>query len=160
MRRKDREVTDPQRIEEIMQACHTCRIGLVDDGQAYIVPLNFAFVRENGVPCLYFHSAREGRKIDLIRATGKAGFEMDTNGALVSGERACDFSYGYQSVIGSGRIALVEEEAAKAQALTHIMAHYTGRADWTFEPQQLRAVAILRLEVTEMACKEHALPPR
>ena len=41
MRRKDREVTDFSRMLEIVQRCDCCRIGLVEDGEAYIVPLNF-----------------------------------------------------------------------------------------------------------------------
>ena len=79
MRRKDREVTDPQRIEEIISACHCCRLGFCDGGKPYIVPLNFGFFRrEDGGYTFYFHSAREGRKLDLIRQTGWAGFELDT----------------------------------------------------------------------------------
>ncbi len=61
MRRKDREVTDQKKIEEIIQACDCCRIGLADDGKAYIVPLSFAYVREGGKGCFYFHGASRGR---------------------------------------------------------------------------------------------------
>ena len=41
MRRKDREVTDFDKMMEILSACDCCRLGLVDENGAYIVPLNF-----------------------------------------------------------------------------------------------------------------------
>ncbi len=41
MRRKEREVTDYNKMIEILKSCDCCRIGLVDDKGAYIVPMNF-----------------------------------------------------------------------------------------------------------------------
>ena len=43
MRRKDREVTDPVKIREIITACNCCRLGFCDKGRAYIVPMDFGF---------------------------------------------------------------------------------------------------------------------
>ena len=40
MRRKDREVTDIEKIKEILDACKVSRIGLMDVGMVYIVPMN------------------------------------------------------------------------------------------------------------------------
>ena len=36
MRRKDREVTDIEKIKEILDACKVSRIGLMDQGKVYI----------------------------------------------------------------------------------------------------------------------------
>ena len=69
MRRKDREVTDFSRMLEILYACDCCRLGLVDGGEAYIVPMNFGIAREDGNLVLYFHAAKEGRKIDLLKSS-------------------------------------------------------------------------------------------
>ena len=41
MRRQDREVTDPGKIDRVIAACHCCRLGFCDQGKAYIVPLVF-----------------------------------------------------------------------------------------------------------------------
>ena len=43
MRRKEREVTDYNKMIEILKSCDCCRIGLVDDKGAYIVPMNFGY---------------------------------------------------------------------------------------------------------------------
>ena len=67
MRRKDREVTEMEEIQQIFDECKVCRIGIMDENGPYIVPVNYGYVREEGKVILYIHGAREGKKIDLIR---------------------------------------------------------------------------------------------
>ena len=155
MRRKDREITDPEKIDEIIARCTCCRLGFCDRGQPYIVPLSFGTAVENGRRVFYFHSAREGRKIDLIRAGGVVGFEMDTHYKLNEAEQACGYSARFQSVIGTGTVSFVEDPAAKKAALERIMAHLTGRTGWDFPDETAEATCIFRLEVEELSCKEH-----
>ena len=155
MRRKDREIADAARIDEIIRRCDCCRLGLVDAGRAYIVPMNFGYRRENGKGVFYFHSAREGRKIGLIQNGGEASFELDTNHLLHAGETACAHAFRFQSVMGDGTVRILEDAQAKRAALEAIMEHMTGRDGWTFEEKALEATALLRLEVREMTGKEH-----
>lgn len=155
MRRKDREITDAARIDEIIGRCDCCRLGLVCAGRAYIVPLNFGYRREAGKGVFYFHSAREGRKIDLIKKNGDVSFELDTDHLLRPGALACAHTFRFQSVMGTGTVRILEDERARREALEVIMEHVTGRGGWTFEEKALGAVALLRLEVSEMTCKEH-----
>ena len=65
MRRKDREVTDSQKIREIILSCRCCRLGFYDNGEVYIVPLDFGYYENNGRRVFYFHGAKEGRKYRL-----------------------------------------------------------------------------------------------
>lgn len=155
MRRKDREITDRQKIDAIISACRCCRLAFCDQGKAYIVPLNFGYAEQAGNRVFYFHSAREGRKIDLIRQTGWAGFEMDTNYKLNESETACGYSARFQSVIGGGRVSIVETAEEKRAGLQAIMRHQTGRDRWEFEDKMMEAVCVFKLEVEELACKEH-----
>ena len=99
MRRKDREITDKIKIDEIMKQCHVCRVGFNDDGKVYIVPLNFGYEIKNDRYILYFHSAKQGKKIDLIEKNRNAGFEMDTGYELVKDKIACGHSALYKSII-------------------------------------------------------------
>ena len=69
MRRKDREVTDAGKIREAIEASHCCRLGFYDEGEVYIVPMNFGYTEEEEKRIFYFHSAKEGRKVDLISRT-------------------------------------------------------------------------------------------
>ena len=64
MRRAEKEITDRAQIDSIIQEAGVCRIGLVDGDEAYIVPMNFGYA--DG--CLWFHCAKEGRKMDLVNA--------------------------------------------------------------------------------------------
>ena len=67
MRRKDREVTDIEKIKEILDACKVSRIGLMDQGKVYIVPMNHGYSLEDGRLVLYYHGAREGKSAGGIR---------------------------------------------------------------------------------------------
>lgn len=107
MRRKDREITDNNEIDKIINECNCVRLGLNDDGKVYIVPLNFGFEHDDDKRRFYFHSAKEGRKIDLLKKTKSAGFEMDTGFSIMEGKTACDYSAKYKSVIGEGNVSFV-----------------------------------------------------
>lgn len=155
MRRKDREVTDNQKIKEIIDSCRCCRLGFYDSDEVYIVPLDFGYREQNGKRVFYFHSAKEGRKIDLITRTHAAAFELDTNHELVEGERACEYTSRYQSVIGTGRVTLVEGEKNKTEALESIMFHCTGKKGWEFPSAMVEKVCVFQLEVEKLSCKEH-----
>lgn len=155
MRRKDREVTDPVRIREIIAACDCCRLGLCDGDRAYIVPLDFGFVENQGRYAFYFHGAQEGRKIDLIRKTGWAAFEMDCGHEWVLGETAQQTTSRFQSVMGGGPVTLVETEEEKRRGLLAIMAHVTGRDRWEIGRAALEKTHVFRLDVEELTCKVH-----
>lgn len=155
MRRKDREITDISKICEIISACHCCRIGFNDNGKVYIVPLSFGFSENNGRYVFYFHGAREGRKINLIKSNKYAGFEMDTNYMLKEGENACNYSACFQSVIGNGIVSFIEDSEEKKFALNKIMEHNSGKGKWKFKESMLNAVCVFRLAADEISCKEH-----
>lgn len=157
MRRKDREVTDSARIDEIIAKCKVCRIGFNDGGRVYIVPLNFGFAEEGGERVFYFHSAKAGRKIDLAMSAPEVGFELDSSFELYGGEEACEFSAGYESIIGSGVMSIVDDAAEKERGLVHLMRQLTGRGDWSFDDSALAAVCVLKLTVTELSAKAHVI---
>lgn len=155
MRRKDRETVDQDRIEEIISSCCCCRLGLNDNGRVYIVPLNFGYAENNGRYTFYFHGAKEGRKIELIRRNHYAGFEMDVNYQLKEAGSPCAYSAAFQSIIGAGAVHFVEDTEEKIFALQKIMQHNTGKENWEFNPKMLEHVCVFQLEAEELTCKEH-----
>ena len=97
MRRKDREINDIQKIEEIISRCTVCRLALCDDNTPYLVAMNFGYKR--GDPSnLYFHCATAGKKLDIIRKNNSVFFEFDTDHKLVYSDDACDFTMKYSSL--------------------------------------------------------------
>lgn len=153
MRRKEREITEQAKINEIIQNCDCLRLALADEGAPYIVPVSFGYVEEE--KAFYFHGAKEGRKIDLIRKNGAAGFECDCNFHLKEADTACGYTNLYQSIIGTGKIHVLEDAEEKRKGLLAVMAHYTGRNDWDFPEQMLTATTVLRLDIEEMSGKEN-----
>ena len=148
MRRKDRQVTDPERIRAVIAACGCCRLGLCEDGRAYIVPLDFGFAEQDG--------AKEGRKIDLIRERGWASFEMDTGHEAVPDEDACEYTARFQCVMGGGPVTLLETAEEKRAGLAAIMAHVSGEErPWDFPEAMLERTQVIRLEAEELTCKIH-----
>lgn len=157
MRRKEREVMNMEEIRQILDGFKVCRLGLVDDGKPYIVPMNMAYDLDDGKLSIYFHCAKEGRKVDMIRKNPKVGFEMDQEIGLVEGNTPCQYSYRYASVIGTGTVKIVEEEQEKVSALTKIMKHQTGKdfTEFAEDPKLLSAVCILRVDAEEYTCKKN-----
>lgn len=155
MRRKDREITDENRIAEIISNCHCCRLAFNEDAGPYIVPLNFGFERIGNQFVFYFHSAQEGRKIELIKRGKPVGFELDTNYKLKEAKRACGYTASFQSVIGTGEVEFVNDDKDKTHALSLLMFQETGKKDWEFSEKNLNSVAIFKLIVKELSCKEH-----
>ncbi len=156
MRRRDREITDNEKIKEIIKACNCCRLGLNDNGKVYIVPLNFGFTEENEKYTFYFHGAKTGRKLDIIKQNNYAGFEFDTNHEIYTkGDKACDYTARFQSIIGNGKITIIENSNEKMKALLELMKHNTGKSEWEFDERMIKAVTVFKLEVEEMSCKEH-----
>ncbi|MBQ8502665.1 MAG: pyridoxamine 5'-phosphate oxidase family protein [Clostridia bacterium] len=155
MRRSDRQVTDDNKIDEIIRRCTSIRLGFNDNGKVYIVPMSFGFCRENGERVFYFHSASSGRKIDLIKASDYASFQMDCDGRIYGEDTACTYTTSFKSIFGEGRTEILEEKEDKLKALNVLMAQYTEKSDWTFDERYLPKMCVFRLTVTELSCKEH-----
>lgn len=155
MRRADREITNPVKIHQIIDSAHCCRLGFSDNGSVYMVPLSYGWEEQDGKPIFYFHSAREGRKIDLVGTGTRVGFELDTGFRLDSAPKACEFSAAFLSVIGTGWVSPITDPAQKLHALGRLMAHYAGTDAWVFSQAMLDRITVLKLEVEELSCKEH-----
>lgn len=155
MRRKDREVTNPVKVADIVDRCTCCRIGFVDAGEVYIVPLNFGYEKKDGNYIFYFHGAKKGRKLDLIQKSPEVGFEMDTNTSIKEAALACDYSMRFQSIVGNGIVSMVTEAEEKKRGLSLLMEHSTGKRNWDFDERMLNSVVVFKLEVTKMSCKEN-----
>ena len=155
MRRKDREVTDIAQICEVIDRCKVIRLALNVPGAPYIVPMNFGWALEDGAPVFYLHCAAQGRKLELLRADERAGFEMDGAHALKEGGAAFSYSFGYESVIGEGRVEFVTDASQKARALERILLHQCGRA-LPVREEDAAPVTVLRLRAEALSCKRNA----
>ena len=155
MRRCDREVKDQQGIADILTRCKVCRIAMQDDRGLYIVPVNFGYVFEDGKLTLYFHGAREGRKAEALRERTPVAFEMDCDHRLTEGSLACEYSFSYSSITGSGTASFVDDFWDKQKALALLMKHQTGK-DFLFTRDEAEAVAVFAVMADTFSAKRRA----
>lgn len=149
MRRKEKEIKDKAEIESIIRNSLVCRLGMADNGTPYIVPLCFGY-KDN---CLYFHSAREGRKIEMLKRNNAVCFEFDGNLEVEAGKAACDWGMQYRSVIGYGRASFVEDPEEQRKALDAIMAQYADGA-FEYSEKALGKVLVIKVEIESMTGKK------
>lgn len=158
MRRKDREVKDKGEIEDMIGQCRTCHLAMTDGGAPYVVPMSFGcrFLSDGGLE-LYFHSAHEGKKIDILRKNGRVCFEMASEGTPVSADTPCSSGYYFASVIGYGEAIFVEDAAEKCEALSIIFRHQTGK-DAIFIPDQSGTVCVFKVVSKDFTGKRKLRP--
>ncbi|MBR3183389.1 MAG: pyridoxamine 5'-phosphate oxidase family protein [Firmicutes bacterium] len=153
MRRKDREIKEHNEIVEVIRNCDICRLGLVDGEYAYILPLNFGMEQdEEGKVTLYFHSALEGRKTELLKEGLKASFEMDTKHEIEYDEGRGYCTYYFESVMGRGTVHILNDDE-KFEALKKLMDHYHPGANAYFNTAAIPRTLVYALEVEEMTGK-------
>ncbi len=148
MRRKDKEVMDPQKLEAIIERALVLRIALFDECYPYLVPVNFGY--RNGK--FYFHSASEGKKLDLIKRDNRICFETEADVALMKGDVPCKWSTRYASIIGFGRAHFIQDVEEKRKGLEIIFQHYAaGPLD--VPNSSLAQIAVVEIEVESMTAK-------
>jgi nitroimidazol reductase NimA-like FMN-containing flavoprotein (pyridoxamine 5'-phosphate oxidase superfamily) len=158
MRRKDKEITDVNEKLEVIAKCKVCRLGLSENNYPYVVPLNYGFSYDNGKLTLYFHGALEGKKIDIIQKNNNACFEIDCDTKLVEGENPCDFGYEFKSIIGFGKIIMLDTKDEKINGLNYLMKQQTGKdIKHDFYEHQLNNVAVFKMPVEEFTGKQKVI---
>ena len=149
MRRKDKAIDELAEIEQIVRRSLVCRLGLAEANRPYIVPLSFGFKDST----LYFHSAPEGKKIEILRKNSSVCFEFDLDHEVLVDEKACKWGMKYRSVIGFGKASFVEDLEDKRKGLDVIMEHYSGRSFQYPEPAVENTV-VIKVEIESMTGKE------
>ena len=157
IRRKDREITDKKIIEEFISKQNIIRIGFYDkkNEEIYVVPVNYGYIIDKKQYIFYIHGGKGGRKYELSKDEPNVGFEIDGNYKLIEGKDACNFSAKYQSVIGNGKIKIIEDLEEKKKGLNAIMKQNTGKTDFEYNPKMIQNVSVYMLSVTKLSCKGH-----
>ena len=56
---------------------------MMDGEWPYLLAMNFAYSYEDGQLIIYLHSAKEGKKLDLLRKDDHVCFEMDYDHEMI-----------------------------------------------------------------------------
>ena len=149
MRRQDKEIKDKDIIETILLKSDICRIGISDADTPYIVPLNYGYSEGN----IYFHSASRGRKMELLRRNNRVSFEIEFESQIIKGDKPCNWSAKYRSLMGTGRIEIIENPDEIRRGLDIIMKHH-GSLQNTYDEEYLRRIVILKLIIENISGKQ------
>jgi nitroimidazol reductase NimA-like FMN-containing flavoprotein (pyridoxamine 5'-phosphate oxidase superfamily) len=114
-----------------------------------VVPLNFGY--RDG--CLYLHSAKEGRKMDMILANPRVCFEMDMDVEVIRADQPCDWGMKFSSVIGFGTASVLEDPEEKKSGLDAIMEHYSSQPAQPYPDSILKHTSVIKVQVEEMTGK-------
>lgn len=140
-------------VAQFLEKGYTCTTTADITGAADPV---FLYAVEDGAFTFYCHSAKEGKKLDVICKNASVAFEMDCQNALQHGETACTHSYYYASVLGEGKVEILEGDE-KCKGLSALMLHTAGRND-VFTAEMADKVAVIAIHVDALTAKKRPQP--
>jgi hypothetical protein len=148
MRVSKKEIKDRVVITRLLSKSPVGRLGTIGkDGYPVIKPLNIVYCEGK----IYFHSAKEGEKIEDIGRDSRVCFEIDCPIAYVKSTGIpCKADYLYQSVIVKGRASTVDDRQERLTALRALMDKYQpegGYGDFSEEKGVLTAIVRIDIEV-------------
>jgi len=150
MRRTDREIVDRETIDSILNEAEVSRIGMSNENIPYVVAVNFGYDGEN----IYFHSANEGKKIDILKKNKVVCFEVEARTEIIKSEVACRWGMRYLSVIGMGKAEFIGELALKKKALNIIMGKYAKGINFDYTETELNKIEVIKIAITEITGKK------
>ncbi|SHN62615.1 hypothetical protein SAMN02745728_01287 [Desulfovibrio litoralis DSM 11393] len=154
MRRKDRELKEYKDITAILDECEVLRLGLCLENKPYLVPMNFAYELIGSQFYFYLHSALEGRKIDIIKQNNNVCFEVDCAYKKIPAEQACEWTAKFKSVVGEGKIFILDNDQDKKNALDVFMKKHGFHKEEKSE-YNLNSVLILKIVVEDISGKSN-----
>lgn len=159
MRLHNREINDPEIINNVLNSCHVVNIAFPSKEYPYIVPMlyGYDYVKSTNKLTLYIHGAKEGRKNDLIKdGKTQVGIEIDDKGTFlptVTGIADHNTRL-YKSIIGYGDIVPVTDFQEKKKAQELLLVHETGH-EWEISKHSIEFVTIYKINIIHFTGKQH-----
>jgi RimJ/RimL family protein N-acetyltransferase len=145
VRRSDREIRDPAEIESALRSYRVCTLGIPGGGGVRMVPMCFGY--RDGY--LYFHSAPEGEKVEMLGEKPLVGFSMER--AL--GSPAPDEIH-YESVTGRGTVEFLKTPPEKETGISILLEQFHG-APHAVEEKELERTLIFRVRIEDVSMKRN-----
>ena len=126
------------------------RVGVNTEKRPYIIPLNYVVVNDY----IYFHSAKEGRKVDLFSEGLEVTAELDKLIKIKEEQKGCSYSCYYQSVMIEGNLFKVFEVEEKVDALNKLVEKYATQDFGKVTSKDVKRVFVYKIEVISITGKE------
>jgi hypothetical protein len=149
---------DKETIYQILDEALICHVGFVENGQPYVIPINFARVDDT----IILHGAKASRLLKHIAAGHPVCVEATIVDGLVLARSVFHHSVNYRSVVLFGTGCVVEDEAEKLRALEAVTEHLIpGRWKEARLPnkKELNATTVIAIQIDEASAKVRVGPP-
>ena len=124
MRRHNQQLDD-QRCQSILQRAPRGVLSVLgDEGYPYGIPMDHYYCPEDGK--IYFHSGKNGHKIDALRRCEKASYCVIDQGVSADRGWALDF----RSVVVFGRVELTEDRDVVCEMTRRLSRLFTDDEDY------------------------------
>jgi len=141
LRRSDKELSDPEEIEQVLASARIMTVACCLENQPYLFTVDFVWDRQARE--LWFHSATEGRKMDILKANPRVCVTVVEDRGYIEGE--CD--HAYRSLILEGKADVVTDLGEKRRGL-ELLARFAG------DQEAVRKVGIVRITVDPISGKQ------
>ncbi|GAC1579814.1 MAG: pyridoxamine 5'-phosphate oxidase family protein [Candidatus Dormibacteria bacterium] len=158
-RHRERAAYARAKIAAILDEALVCHVGFTSDTGTFVIPTVHARVGS----VVYIHGAGVGRMARDVSSGIEICLTVTLLDGLVMAASWFGHSMNYRSVMVLGRARLVSEAEEKRAALRALVEHVAqGRADDARPPTraELKATAVLALELTEASAKVRTGPPQ
>src|ERR1044071_9762571 len=149
---------DRETIYQILDEALICHVGFVQNGQPFVIPINFARVDDT----IILHGAKASRLLKHIEAGNPVCIEATIVDGLVLARSVFNHSVNYRSVVLFGTGKLIEEEQEKLAALKAVTEHLIpGRWQEARLPnrKELNATRVVSIKIEEASAKLRLGPP-
>ncbi len=143
---------DRETIDLILDEGFVCHVGLVDQGQAVVIPINYARSGDR----LLLHGSPASRMLRTLASGAACCVTVTLVDGLVLARSAFHHSVNYRSVVVFGTAREVTGEAEKTEALRLFMEHVVpGRWDEVRRPsaRELKATLVVAISIEEVSAK-------
>jgi nitroimidazol reductase NimA-like FMN-containing flavoprotein (pyridoxamine 5'-phosphate oxidase superfamily) len=154
VRRKDREITDPSALREVLKSTKYVTVALCMDDEPYLVSLSHGYDEKRN--CLYFHCADEGKKFVYWKANTKVWGQAVLDYGVTD---ECD--YAYTSVHFRGKVAIIEDLSEKQHAIEVMVRQLSGNPEEKLaeiKPEKLARTTMGRIDIDYLSGKQHQNP--
>jgi len=152
IRRKDKAVTDIREMREILRTAQYVTLAMCLNDEPYLVSLSHGYDEERN--CIYFHCAKEGKKIDILKANNLVWGQALVDHGYVQG--ACDHLYATTQF--RGRVTFAEDIEEKEHALRLMIESLDDNPEEIIEkqlaPESIQRAKIGRIDIDHLSGKK------
>ena len=149
LRQKEKKMGHAE-VKALLEATKVGRLALSVNDEPYVVPVIFVYFNAK----IFFHCAREGKKIDYLSANARVCFEVDEFLEVKPADTPCKSTLTYRSVIAYGTAAFVDDVGEREAVLMRLMEKYGTPGHAPFDTKMLERTLIVAINVEWLTGKQ------